>query len=224
MLMITSAPPRITCSSTGPPGDQLSSQLLKPTAERPRADTGLPGALDRSGDSLEVAIEIAHRRIDLGERDPKRTHGQWILTQTKTPDHWPGDPVCRDGKPPAAREGRRCRRLVPIEPSVPAGTGASLGPALLLASRLSMRFRSRLSRRHLSPGFASSGPRGLQPPTRMEVIVSLTGRVCNPFFRPPPRPGGGANVGEMPQTGRAKCDGQLCRAQRRISGSVGVLP
>ena len=41
MLMITSAPPRITCSSTGPPGYQMSSQMLKPITERPRAKTGL---------------------------------------------------------------------------------------------------------------------------------------------------------------------------------------
>ncbi len=39
--MMTSAPPRMTCSSIGPPGNQMSSQMLTPMTARPRANTAL---------------------------------------------------------------------------------------------------------------------------------------------------------------------------------------
>ena len=41
MLSTISAPPRITCSSTGPPGYKMSSQMFTPITVRPRANTGV---------------------------------------------------------------------------------------------------------------------------------------------------------------------------------------
>ena len=52
---MTSAPPRITCSSTGPPGYQMSSQMLTPITEPPRTNTGIALA----GHEVAVLVEDA---------------------------------------------------------------------------------------------------------------------------------------------------------------------